>query len=245
MLSRFHDTRGEHGFDPHSSPGFQPDHSRSGWDYLLENWSHPHIHQGEQLFQDSEGRECLLEGELDHHPPRGYLALWGGDYWRGSREGGWEESDHLGWPRGERGRIEGILRLSFNPLSGRWPLYSLQTTLTDQRRSSPWGRSTRPSSSCRSPTASFFPSIHTSTHFILSENRRGQLKWLQGEENFFWVGWIFGFLSRATEKMNSSTLNYRGINDRAKETIVSFLSQIYSTNWHPCCRLFTNQVGSS
>ena len=43
MLSRFHDTRGEHGFDSHSSPGFQPDHSRSGWDYLLENWSHPRI----------------------------------------------------------------------------------------------------------------------------------------------------------------------------------------------------------
>jgi len=37
-------------------------------------------------------------------------------------------------------------------------------------------------------------------------------------------------IARATEKMNSDTLNYRGVNDRAKETIVTFLRQIYSKN---------------
>ena len=37
-------------------------------------------------------------------------------------------------------------------------------------------------------------------------------------------------IARATEKMNSDTLNYRGVNERAKETIVTFLRQIYSKN---------------
>jgi len=37
-------------------------------------------------------------------------------------------------------------------------------------------------------------------------------------------------IARATDKMNSDTLNYRGINERAKETIVTFLRQIYSKN---------------
>jgi len=36
-------------------------------------------------------------------------------------------------------------------------------------------------------------------------------------------------IARATEKMNPATLNYRGINERAKETIVTFLRQIYCT----------------
>ena len=37
------------------------------------------------------------------------------------------------------------------------------------------------------------------------------------------------YICRATEKMNPATLNYRGINERAKETISTFLRQIYCT----------------
>ena len=35
---------------------------------------------------------------------------------------------------------------------------------------------------------------------------------------------------RATEHMNQSTLNYRGVNEEAKKTIIDYLESIYSNN---------------
>ena len=202
MLSRFHDTRGEHGFDSHSSPGFQPDHSRSGWDYLLENWSHPRIStKVSNYFKTLKGENAFWRANWIITPLEGIspfeAAITGEEAGKEVERSRITSDDQ---EEKEAALKVDILRLTFNPLSGRWPLYSLQTTLTDQRRSSPWGRSTRPSSSCRSPTASFFPSIHTSTHFILSENRRGQLKWLQGEENNFFGGVDFFFFSQGNRE---------------------------------------------